>query len=137
MPTPILMPGAVLIPPSAPEAKAQHAQDMFTQKVTLYGSTVFQENGTPLLDAAGLPLKAFQDQDVKAIIGGLTGEDAASAKPPLALFFGAAAVGIVQENMRVSLGPPGARRDYRLGSPLHPQQVADVLVYLAAVAYPW
>ncbi len=120
-----------------PEAKAERAQDTFTQKVMLYGSSVYGVDGALLVDVAGLPLKAFQDQDVKAIIGGLTGEDGAGAKPPLALFFGAAAVGVVQENMRVSLGPAGARRDYRIGSPLHPQQVADVLVYLAVIAYPW
>jgi len=122
---------------TSPEARAQHAQDTFTQKIMLYGSSVFGVDGALLTDLAGLPLKAIQDQDVKAIIGGLTSEDASSAKPPLALYFPAAAVGLVQENMRVSLGPVGARRDYRIGSPLHPQQVADVLVYLAVIAYPW
>jgi len=131
------MPAEILAAQATPEAKARHAQDAFTQKVMLYGSSVFQENGTLLTDAVGLPLKAFQDHNVKGILGGLTPEQDTPEKPTLALYFGAAAVGIVQPNTNVLIGPAAARRSYRIGSPLHPQQVADVVVYLAAVAYPW
>lgn len=121
---------------STPEDKAQKAQDAFTRKAALYGSSVFLPGGTALTDAGGDPLKAFQDHNVKAILGGLTGEDSATEKPAVALYFPAAGVEVVQENMSVLLGPAENRRSYRIASPLHPQQVADVVIYLACVAYP-
>ncbi len=121
---------------TTPEAKAQDAQDAFTQKVMLYGSSVFLPDSTLLTDAAGLPLKAFQDHNVRAILGGLTEEGDSGQKPAMVLYFPAAAVGIVQENMSVHIGPDQARRSYRIASPLNPEQLADVVVYLAAVVYP-